>query len=47
MLPILKGKDNQHMPTLMFEMLEFSDEDFKTTIITMLSAVKENTLVMN
>lgn len=47
MWPILKEKVNQPIPTLMFKMLKFSDEDFKTTTITMLSMVKENTLVMN
>lgn len=35
------------MPTIMSKMIEFSDEDFKTTAITMLYMIKKNTLVMN
>lgn len=31
----------------MIHMLEFSDKGFKANSITMLSEVKENTLVMN
>lgn len=47
MWPNLEGKGKQQMPTPDTEMLGLSDKDFKVTIISMLSKIKESMFVMN